>query len=216
MAQSTTPMHLDRIVGVSHEGEQDLFEVLISFFSGIQLVLAICLFTSHSLCSTPHFQKFCYTPPHCHQAESHCCFVSFCLRLKWLPGVSLKLSFAFSKDKAGQKALCSMASRSRHAISSLQMKFSCFSFAERGYSLISARATAHCQGYISQFSCVFTIFALPEGKGLISFVRAQTRQASLTGSRLKSKVLAFSLKTAAAHAGGVPQLCCHLWLMMDL
>lgn len=51
---------------------------------------------------------------------------SACLGLRWLPGVSLKLSFAFSKDKAGQKALCSVASRRRHSIPSLQMKFPCF------------------------------------------------------------------------------------------
>lgn len=39
--------------------------------------------------------------------SSHCCIVSICLWLRWLPGVFLRLSFAFSKDKVGQKAVFS-------------------------------------------------------------------------------------------------------------
>lgn len=44
MAQSTTPMHLDRIVGVSREGEQDLSEVLFNFFFSRDLVGSCYLF----------------------------------------------------------------------------------------------------------------------------------------------------------------------------
>lgn len=44
MAQSTTPMHLDRIVGVSREGEWNLFELLFNFLFSRDLVGSCYLF----------------------------------------------------------------------------------------------------------------------------------------------------------------------------
>lgn len=93
------------------------------------------------------------------------------------------------------------------------MKFSCFSSAERGYSLSSAKQrtlpTAKCRLSSSAVCLPFSTClscALPEGKGLISFVRAQTRRLTRrqqVRSCFMSRALALYLKTAAAHAGGL-------------
>lgn len=104
MSESTNPVHLGRMVGVSHRGEQN-FEL----FSVWGVLVSSGLFTNLSapLLASKDFATLLIGVT----LSIHLCVVCFCLWLRWLPGASLGLSFAIRKDEVGQSAVCSVAPR---------------------------------------------------------------------------------------------------------
>lgn len=105
MSESTNPMHLGRMVGVNHRGEQNL-----ELFSFLGVLVSSSLFASLSapLFASKNFATLLISVT----LSIHDCVVCFCLWLRWLPGASLGLSFALRKGEAGQSAVCSVAPRS--------------------------------------------------------------------------------------------------------